>query len=137
MRKQHGAWAIIYCPEKDAILLGQRSEHVNNRGLWNHFGGRLDGCESPKQGLKRELYEETGFVLNNRHIIPQAGKALRKLGCLETHDQRKRHYYLLLVNQTLSPTLNQEHSHFFWFRRGHLPCRLNPPTQLSTQLRWH
>ena len=136
MRKKQGAWAVIHCPTEDTILLGQRSSHVNNRGLWNHFGGCLDGQESPKQGLERELYEETGLALSNRHIILQEGKALRKLGCVETPDERKRHYFLLLVDKTFTPTLNQEHSHFFWFRREHLPRRINPATQLSAKLQW-
>ncbi|MBT7444961.1 MAG: NUDIX hydrolase [Methylococcales bacterium] len=135
MNKKDGAWAIIYCPEEDSILLGRRSNYVNNAGLWNHFGGKLNNGEPPKQGLIRELYEETKISTAHNKIITQQGEALQKLGCITHQENRHCHFYLITVQAEIAPKLNHEHSDFFWFQRNHLPKNINTPTRLSKKIK--
>ena len=36
-----------------------------NQGLWNGIGGRLETGETPKQGMLREIREESGFMIEH------------------------------------------------------------------------
>lgn len=39
-----------------------------NQGLWNGIGGRIEAGESPKQCVIREIYEESGFTVQDVHF---------------------------------------------------------------------
>lgn len=119
-----GAWAIIQCIETGKFLLGKRSEVVNNSGLWNFFGGRVDRGEAPRKALMRELVEETGLRVKEKQLI-KLGRVSSISGDMADRDM---HYYLLRVSQEIAPRLNREHSNFRWFKRGSLPEKFNRPT---------
>lgn len=121
-----GAWAIIHCAETGKFLLGKRSPIMNRAGAWNFFGGRLDEGEEPRDALVRELAEEAGIRIKQKQLI----KLCRVAGS-KTGSQRQLHYYLLQVEREVAPRLNQEHSHFRWFRRNRLPRSFNRPTQIA------
>jgi len=122
-----GAWAVIHCTRTDTYLLGKRSQAVNNGGVWNLFGGRVDRGEAPARALMRELSEEAGL-----RIKP---KALRRISTIRHRkaDDRELHYFLLEVECELSPRLNHEHSRYGWFKRRQLPSRFNLPTNLAIE----
>jgi 8-oxo-dGTP diphosphatase len=132
--KKTGAWAIIYCPHEESLLLGRRSSEVNNAGMWNYFGGQIDEIEPPASAFARELFEETGMKLSASQVISQSGQAYRDLGCILGKDDRCFHYYLVLVNEEFTPDLNDEHDMFFWFNLRHLPKHVNRPTRMAKQL---
>lgn len=119
-----GAWAIIQCIETGKFLLGKRSEVVNNSGLWNFFGGRVDRGEAPRKALMRELVEETGLRVKEKQLI-KLGRVSSFGGDVANRDM---HYYLLRVSREIAPRLNREHSNFRWFKPGSLPEKFNRPT---------
>ena len=53
-----GVFAIIF-DNKNRVLLCHRRDY----DLWNLPGGRLENNEAPWEGVKREVKEETGFVV--------------------------------------------------------------------------
>lgn len=51
---------LIYCFERDQVLLAQRKSEPF-RGLWVAPGGKIEPRESPHECAARELWEETGL----------------------------------------------------------------------------
>ncbi len=47
------------------MLLRNKKEHDVNEGKWIGVGGKLEGAESPEECVCREVYEETGYVLDD------------------------------------------------------------------------
>lgn len=132
MAKEHltsesrdGAWAIIHCTATDKFLLGKRSSAVNNGGMWNFFGGRIDCGEAPSRALMRELAEEAGIRIKPKHL-----SRVSTVKCRDA-DDRELHYYLLEVERELVPRLNREHSNYGWFNRRSLPSKFNLPTTVA------
>ena len=55
------AVAAILENHKNEILLIKRSSHLEFPDSWEDIGGRLNQSESPEEGLRREIFEETGI----------------------------------------------------------------------------
>ncbi|NPE09970.1 MAG: NUDIX domain-containing protein [Asgard group archaeon] len=55
------AVAAILENHKGEILLIKRSSHMEYPDCWEDIGGRLEQSESPEDGLRREIFEETGI----------------------------------------------------------------------------
>ncbi len=61
------ATAAIVRNQDDRILLVQEGkEHI--KGLWDFPGGKLDEGENPKEGVKREVLEETGYIIESKEL---------------------------------------------------------------------
>ena len=76
-----GVFGIIF-DEKNRILL----YHRNDYDLWNLPGGRLEGDETPLEGVIREIKEETGLVadferLSGIYSKPDQGEILFQFVC--------------------------------------------------------
>lgn len=123
-----GAWAIIHCIATNKFLLGKRSDAVNNGGVWNFFGGRIDRGEEPCKALMRELAEEAGLRVKQKHLIKLRRVPVDKDSRTCARDM---HYYLLKVEHEVVPKLNREHSNFRWFKRCDLPAKFNRPTTVA------
>ena len=53
------------------VLLGQRKRgHVNMRGKWNGFGGKVEAGESILDAAAREVKEECGLFVEKSKIKP-------------------------------------------------------------------
>ncbi|MHA1469005.1 MAG: nucleotide triphosphate diphosphatase NUDT15 [Candidatus Asgardarchaeia archaeon] len=71
------------------VLLGERNNTETAKGLWAFPGGRMDYGETPKSGLAREVFEETGLVVDFSRL-----KFLRYAN--EPFIEEKKHYVSLV-----------------------------------------
>src|ERR1700733_5917692 len=55
--------AAIIRNSRNQILLAQRSEPAELRGLWEFPGGKIEDGESEEQALLREIDEEIGIAI--------------------------------------------------------------------------
>ncbi|MBR3165960.1 MAG: 8-oxo-dGTP diphosphatase [Lachnospiraceae bacterium] len=55
---------LCYLEKDGAYLMLHRIKKKNdiNEGKWIGVGGKLEGRESPEEGAKREIFEETGLT---------------------------------------------------------------------------
>ena len=71
---------VVADPRKMEMLLGKRSKHGSNAGLWEHFGGKVEDKDATlEDALSRELFEELGeafmfdikrFLFKSQYIPP-------------------------------------------------------------------
>lgn len=66
-RQRVAAYAI--CLRERRILLSQLSDRTGWPGLWTLPGGGIDHGEDPKDAVVREVYEETGYVLERGPLL--------------------------------------------------------------------
>ncbi len=54
------------------VLIDQRlnDELESVNGLWEVPGGKLEFGETPEQGIVREIFEETGYKVNVKRVVP-------------------------------------------------------------------
>ena len=52
---------LVFVRRGDEILLGMKKRGFGE-GRWNGFGGKIESGETPLEGAKRELGEESGLV---------------------------------------------------------------------------
>ena len=75
--------------ERDGrYLIARRKPGVHLEGLWEFPGGKLEGEETPEQGLRRELREELGVEITRpvpfrviRHAYPEKTVELHFFSC--------------------------------------------------------
>lgn len=88
-----------------------------HKDLWGLVGGTNEGCETPWEGLCREVSEEIGTV-DIKKTIP-----------LETFVSNDSHFlfhtYLCVVKEEFLPTLNDEHNGYAWVSFGKWPKPLH------------
>ncbi|HXV21321.1 MAG TPA: (deoxy)nucleoside triphosphate pyrophosphohydrolase [Desulfuromonadales bacterium] len=56
----------------DSVLITRRPEGKPHAGMWEFPGGKLDGNESPRNCLRREILEELGLEVAVGDIIETA-----------------------------------------------------------------
>ncbi len=67
---EHGASvAIVATPAPDTIILVRQYRHPANAALWEIPAGTSDPSESPADGARRELREETGYLAGRMRPI--------------------------------------------------------------------
>ena len=60
-----GSCAVIFDPNREKVLLTRRSDN----GLWCLPGGRMEPGESIEECCCREVFEETGLVIETGRLI--------------------------------------------------------------------
>ena len=58
----------------DKLLLQKKSQGLFGAGKWNGVGGKLKPNETPKDGIRREIYEETGITKDDIELGPVVWK---------------------------------------------------------------
>ena len=108
--------AIIYALNTKRFLFLHRTRSRSNN-LWGLVGGTNEGCETPWEGLKREIFEEIGEI------------SIKKTMPLETFVSNDTkfsfHTYLCVVDEEFLPTLNDEHDGYAWVEFGMWPRPLH------------
>ncbi len=67
---EHGASvAIVATPAPDTIVLVRQYRHPANAALWEIPAGTSEPSESPPDGARRELREETGYLAGRMRPI--------------------------------------------------------------------
>lgn len=108
--------ALFYTLDTKRFLFLHRANGKTS-DLWGLVGGTNEGCETPWEGLKREIHEEIGEVVIKKTI---------PLETFISNDSRFLfHTYLCVVEQEFLPTLNHEHNGYAWVDFGKWPKPLH------------
>ncbi|MGI6759293.1 MAG: NUDIX hydrolase [Bacilli bacterium] len=65
-------YTLVFIKCEDEILLINR-EKPSWMGRWNGIGGRIEDGETPDECAKRELFEETGMVVDDLQCLAKVG----------------------------------------------------------------
>ncbi len=102
-----GGKAVVY-DKKGRILIMRRSEmSAVNPGMWDFPGGKLEIGEDPREGVKREIIEETG-------LKPYKVEPLDVVSFFNTNKQ-----FVVVVGYSAyvrsnQVTLSLEHDQYMW-----------------------
>lgn len=120
-----GASIIIYNDEK--ILLQQRKDNK----CWGYPGGKIENGEIVEEAARRELYEETGLIVNSmmlfgvfsgpefHHVYPD-GNEVDIIDIVFTSND----FHGELTAQ------EEEVDDLRWFHYNELPMNLSPPIRI-------
>lgn len=98
--------ALFYSLDTQRFLFLHRINNKKSSNVWGLVGGTNEGCETPWEGLRREITEEIGNV-EIKKTIP--------LETFISNDTKFRfHTYLCVVEKEFIPTLNTEHDGYAW-----------------------
>lgn len=108
--------ALFYALDTKRFLFLHRAKG-KQKDLWGLVGGTNEVCETPWEGLQREISEEIGIV------------TIKKTMPLETfvsHDNHFRFYtYLCVIENEFLPKLNDEHNGYAWVEFSKWPRPLH------------
>ena len=94
------------CVSTKRILLNYRSKYVNEPHTWSVSGGKIDEGENIEYGVRRELFEETGYN-KNIEMIP--------IFVFRTENKTfEYHNFIGVVENEFKPILNWEFEKFKW-----------------------
>lgn len=100
--------------DKDLFLVVKRNENDNlYPGAWEFPGGHLEDGETLKDGLKRELMEEIGFIEDFNPIITHYFDEVKEKNNELIHDLEID--FIVNVNKSqVNVKLSEEHSDYKW-----------------------
>ena len=109
------AGCIFVAKDTGRILIAQRGPECEEPYSWGTWGGKIDGNETPKQAVEREIEEETGV---DGHY---------KLAHLYTYKDGnfEYHNYLVIIPFEFQPKLNWENDNGQWVEFGEWPTPLH------------
>jgi 8-oxo-dGTP pyrophosphatase MutT (NUDIX family) len=92
------------------LLLLKRSQTSSQGGKWGVPAGKVEKGETPEEGARRELFEETGIA------VPSGSKVqhVHTLYVRQPHVEFTFHVFKVDVHSTLPVCLNDEHEGFLW-----------------------
>lgn len=105
---KNSAWIAIQCGDK--IAIAKRGPGVNNAGLWNFFGGKIDKGETPLEAAIRELWEEAGIEAEPAYLFHIA----------KSKTDHIIHLFLYPILEECEFFLNAESSEYKWVTRQEL-----------------
>jgi 8-oxo-dGTP pyrophosphatase MutT (NUDIX family) len=127
--KACGAGALVLALDTMKVLLGKRGTEVADPGVWSTFGGTVNGNETPKKAMLRELNEETGLPGGTPFNAGHTNGAHGVYPLLTYRDMDRGFVYynfLVVVDKQYEPKLNWESDGAEWFVPGQWPSPLHP-----------
>lgn len=109
--------ALFYTLNTERFLFLHRARGKRSN-LWGLVGGTNEACETPWEGLRREIEEEIGF-------LPQIEKTIPLETFISSDDRFYFHTYLCIVHSEFIPILNEEHNGYSWTSFNHWPRPLH------------
>jgi len=125
MKKIVCSGALFYTLDTNRFLLLHRTQS-KQYDVWGLVGGTNESCETPFEGLRREIQEEIG-------TLPEIKKTIPLETFVSNDDHFQFHTYLCVVESEFIPKLNNEHDGYAWVSFGKWPKPLH--TGLSNTLR--
>ena len=74
---------LPYAGRRILMQLRDAKEGISCPGSWGFFGGSIDGCETPAESAKREVFEELGYAPPSLRKL-HTGR-IRDLGNIRSH----------------------------------------------------
>jgi len=114
-----GAGGIFYAEDTKRLCFAHRSNHVNEPNTWGTWGGALEEGETPEEGVRREVKEESQYT----------GQV--KLEKVYTFQDKKFRYtnFLISVPKEFTPKMDWETQGFVWTSLDEVPTPLHPGMQ--------
>lgn len=102
---------VLVCPQRGVLLLRTaKDKALYSAGTWEAPGGSLDEKEYPDQAMRREVFEETGYVISGtRWNDPPL------MGTMIWRDISMC-FYAIAVPSDWQPVLSDEHDGWCWYR---------------------
>lgn len=105
--------AAIYVNVNGKILLLQLANNKSEKGFWGVPAGKLEANESPQAAAKRELFEETGIIINPEDHFKSLGMLYMRKPDLDYI----YHFFSLSLNTIPAISLSEEHCSYVWVSR--------------------
>lgn len=106
---------ILKC--KDEFLVVKRSDNdLKYPGAWEFPGGHLEFGETLKEGLKRELNEEVGFIDKFIPIITHYSDSIIEENGEIVHEL-EIDFYIEVAKEKLNIQLSSEHVEYKWVKK--------------------
>ncbi len=117
--EQQAAGIVLYAEDTGRYGLQQRSDSINDGGLWAAWGGGRKPGESLEQCAKRELAEEGGYT---------GPIELKRIG-----ENAKYVTFIGTVPKEFEPRPDNEWQDYCWVELGHWPQPLHPGVAAALQ----
>ncbi len=103
---------------KDEFLIVKRSEDdLKYPGEWEFPGGHLEFGETLKEGLKRELNEEIGFIAEFTPVITHYSDSIIEVNG-EMIYELEIDFYIEITKDNLNIQLSNEHVEYKWVKKN-------------------
>lgn len=113
-----GAGGLILSKNTGKFLLAHRSSYVEQPDTWGIWGGAINKKTTPKQAVKEEIMEETGYT-GKLSLIPL-------YIFIDPKGSGFKYYnFLAIVEDEFTPQLNWETSEYKWCTFGEWPNPLH------------
>ena len=101
------AKGFIINDDNKLLIIKRRPNDVHSPNIWEVPGGRIEIGEDPAEGVKREVFEETGL-----HVVVHEPLGVRSF----TRDDGQHITMIVFrcVPETDKVTLSEEHTDFKW-----------------------
>lgn len=96
------------------MLLNLRAPYKTHNLTWSLWGGMMEGNETPKECLEREMAEEMGFVPDISKFYP--------FDVYQSRDKHFKYYsFVCIVEEEFIPIINKESVGYCWTNLGIWP----------------
>ena len=119
-----GVGTLFISKQTERVLLNLRAPYKTHGMCWSLWGGMIEGGETPKEALLRELTEEMGYVPDIEKIYP--------FDVYQSRDKHFKYYsFVCIVDEEFIPVLNKESCGYCWINLGEWPKPMHQGAKIS------